>query len=138
MLIGMATIALAQEPPKPDELKKMYDDALAQLKAAQERKNELGNENEQLKSRLGELEKKLAETQSRADELQAQVNSAADQTFFLRSHYAAWEHFLTRYPNLMAQWKLFLEGGVLSASPQQEPRWFEPDWPLSALSEPNP
>ena len=33
--------ALAQDAPTPEQLKKMYDDALAQLNAAQTRKNEL-------------------------------------------------------------------------------------------------
>ena len=58
-LLLSATVAVAQDAPKPEQLKKMYDDALAQLKAAQDRKNELAMQNEQLTAKSAELQKQL-------------------------------------------------------------------------------
>jgi len=130
ILFGVVSVH-AQEPPQPAELQKMYDDALAQLKAAQDRKNELGIENESLKARIAELEKQVADTQSRVTTLEAAVAESADKTFFYRSHYAAWQTFLSRYPQLMTQWKVFLENGLLSV-PHQVPEFIDTDWPLSA------
>jgi septal ring factor EnvC (AmiA/AmiB activator) len=124
-------LAIAQETPAPDELKKMYDDALVQLKAAQDRKNELGIENEQLKARVADLEQKLTASKADSEALQAEVNSAADRTYFLRSYYAAWQRFLERYPHLKTQWDVFLERGPLTA-PHELPEFSQPaDW-LSA------
>jgi len=56
---GGAGIARAQDEPKPDQLKRMYDDALAQLKQAQDRKNELAAENDKLNAKLTDLQKQL-------------------------------------------------------------------------------
>lgn len=120
----MSASALAQEPPKLDELQKMYDDALAQLKAAQDRKNELGVENEQLRAQL-------AEANARADALAVQANDFADRTFHLRSMNAAWHEFLQQYPSLRARWQVFLETELLSA-PRELPEYIDPNWPLSA------
>lgn len=130
MWLGAATV-LAQEPPQPAELQKMYDDALAQLKAAQDRKNELGIENESLKARIAELEKQMGDAQATVATLQASVAASADQTFFYRSYYAAWQVFLGEYPYLKAQWKYFLENGLLSV-PHQGPDFMDSDWPFSA------
>jgi hypothetical protein len=96
----------AQNQPNPDDLSKKYEDALAQLKAAQDRKNELATENEQLKARIAELEKQ-------ADEHRRAAAEYAQNTFFLRSHYAAWQTFIDRYPQLKTRWRVFLEGGLL-------------------------
>jgi len=130
-VLACATVVSAQETPSPDELQKMYDDALVQLKAAQDRKNELGIENEQLKGKIAELEQKLTEAQTTNESLQAEVNSAADRTYFLRSYYAAWQRFLERYPQLKTQWDVFLERGPLTA-PHDLPDFTEPERPLSA------
>ena len=131
VILLLASVSLAQDEPKPDELKKMYEDALVQLKAAQDRKNELGNENEKLKNRIAELEKTAAEKQAQMDALQEQVAGYAEKTFFLRSHYAAWREFLLQHPQLLTRWKVFLESNVLD--PQNElPPLIDNDWPLSA------
>jgi hypothetical protein len=102
-----ASTARAQDQPSADEMDKKYQDALAQLKAAQDRKNELATENEQLKARLAELEKQLNDRNREAAEY-------ARQTFFLRSHYASWQAFLERHPQLANRWKVFLETDLLS------------------------
>jgi len=107
LVILCSAPSFAQDQPNPDDLNKKYQDALAQLKAAQDRKNELANENEQLKARLAELEKQH-------EECKRTVAGHAEQTFFYRSHYAAWQSFIRRYPRLMLQWEAFLESDILS------------------------
>src|SRR5947209_8883067 len=86
--------ALAEDPPKPDQLKQMYDDTLAQLKSAQERKTQLAAENEQLKAKLADLQKQLTAAQAQASDLEKQNASLVERNFFFRSHYAAWQEFL--------------------------------------------
>jgi septal ring factor EnvC (AmiA/AmiB activator) len=120
--------ARADDEPKPEELKQMYQKALDQLKSAQERKTQLAAENEQLKARVAELEKQLAATQARTAELQKQADASAEKTFFLRSHYAAWQEFLRRYPRLQIRWKIFLEDEALFPRHDATP-FLEPEWP---------
>jgi len=92
----------------PDELKKSLADALNQLKAAQDRKNELATENEKLKQKLAEQDQQIAE-------LRRQTTEFAARTWQFRSQLAAWEAFLQRYPNLLNRWKVFLANDPLSA-----------------------
>ena len=49
----------AQDNPNPEQMKKAYEAAQEQLKAAQERKNQLAAENETLKANVAELQKQL-------------------------------------------------------------------------------
>src|SRR5436853_7908705 len=93
--------AVAQDTSNPEELKKSLADALNQLKAAQDRKNELATENEKLKARIAEQQKEVEESRRIAAD-------CSEKTWFLRSHYSAWQNFLNRYPRLKAQWDLFL------------------------------
>jgi hypothetical protein len=102
-----AETAMAQDSNNPEELKKSLTDALNQLKAAQDRKNELATENEKLKARITEQQKEIDESRRLAAE-------CAQTTWFLRSHFAAWASFIQRYPKLKAQWDLFLESDPLS------------------------
>ena len=131
LLLCCASLLRAQEQQNPEELKKMYDDALAQLKAAQDRKNELGSENEKLQARIAELEKQLVERDARIGQLELAAATHADNTFFLRSHYASWRSFLNLHPQLKARWELFLESELLAA-PADLPEFIDSDWPLSA------
>ena len=110
--------ALAQDTNNPDELKKSLADALNQLKAAQDRKNELANENEKLKAKIAEQQKEL-------DDARRVAAECGQTTWFLRSHYAAWDSFVKRYPRLKAQWDVFLEGDPLS-QPSTMPTYAEP------------
>jgi hypothetical protein len=119
-----AAVAALQDGLTQEQLRKMYDDALVQLKASQDRKSELAGENEKLQARVAELEKQLAEART-------EIAEHAERTFIYRSQHAAWQTFLQRYPSLMRQWKLFLEAGILTA-PNEIPQWMDPDWPLSA------
>ena len=105
--------ALADEEVKPEQLKKMYDDALAQLKAAQDRKAELAKENDSLTAKVQELQKQLAIAQDQVQSLKTEVADNADRTYFLRAYHAAWQQFLARSPELMARWKSYLGQSAL-------------------------
>lgn len=123
---GLSTgLASAQEAPNPEQLKKMYDDALAQLKAAQDRKNELATQNEQLTAKVAGLQKELDTIRGEVLELKRRDAESAEKTFYLRSHFAAWRGFVERYPGLKARWKRFLETDLLSER-NELPEWVEP------------
>ncbi len=123
VVMVLGGVVWAQEQSNPEELGRKYQDALEQLKSAQDRKNELATENEQLKARLGELEKLLDEHKRAAAEY-------AQQTFFLRSQYAAWQRFIQRYPRLATQWRAFLQNDVLGV-PADLPDFVDPSLGLS-------
>jgi len=106
LLISTA-FGYAQDTNNPEELKKSLADALNQLKAAQDRKNELATENEKLKA-------KITEQQKEVDDARRVIAESAEKTWFLRSHFAAWENFLKRYPKLKTEWDVFLEAEPLS------------------------
>ena len=75
LFAAFPSIGFAQDEPKPDELKKMYADALSQLKSVQDRRNELAQANEALTAKVKDLETKLATTNTEA--LVAQDRAAA-------------------------------------------------------------
>lgn len=108
VLFALPACAFADDEVKPEQLKKMYDDALGQLKAAQDRKAELAKENEALTTKVQELQKQLAAAQDQVQSLKHEVADNADRTYYLRAYHAAWQHFLNRYPELMARWKVYL------------------------------
>ena len=128
MLIAFSGVSLAQDNNNPDELKKNLADALNQLKAAQDRKNELANENEGLKNKIAETEKQLAEQRQKTAELE-------DKTWFWRSHYFAWLKFIERYPRLLAQWKVFMDANPLNA-PSLLPTFEEEVVPVATVETP--
>jgi peptidoglycan hydrolase CwlO-like protein len=122
-------LVLAQEAPKYDVLKKMYDDAVGSLKAAQDAKNQLATKNEELAKQVAELQKQLDAANKERDELQRQAASFAERTFTLRTQYAAWQEFIKRYPSLAARWKAFMETDLIKPDPQA-PLLIEPGWPF--------
>jgi chromosome segregation ATPase len=129
-LAAGATLVLAQDANNPEQLKKLYDDALAQLKAAQDRKNELATQNEQLTAKVAELQKQLDQARGEMLELKRQDAENAEKSFYLRSHHAAWQTFIERYPELKSRWKQFLEKDVLAAN-NELPKLLDPEWPLT-------
>jgi predicted nuclease with TOPRIM domain len=129
VVLVAASLARAQDPPNADELSRKYQDALEQLKSAQDRKNELATENEQLRARIAELESQLEDHKRAAAEY-------AQQTFFLRSHYAAWQSFVQRYPRLASQWRAFMQGDVLGA-PADLPEFVDPSLGYSSTRWPS-
>ncbi len=118
----------AADTPSPDQLKKMYDDALVQLKSAQDRKNELAKENEDLKAKAEELSKDLAASQAQVQDLKREVADNAEKDFYLRAYHTAWQNFLKRNPDLLVKWKLFMQSDV-TAAPQKTPQLLDPRWP---------
>ena len=125
-----AGFAFAQDANNPEQVKKLYQDALAQLKAAQDRKNELATQNEQLAAKVAELQKQLDAARGEMLELKRQDAENAEKTFYLRSHHAAWQTFVERYPELKARWKQFMEKDVLAAG-NDLPELVDPPWKLT-------
>lgn len=124
IVLGLGTMAGAQEQTtNPDDLNRKYTDALAQLKAAQDRRNELSTENEKLTARIAELEQKLKESERRE-------STFSEKTWFYRAHYYAWQTFLKHQPVLLQKWRLFMESDPLSA-PWGLPEYIESANPLS-------
>src|SRR3954466_3787836 len=133
---SVATLALAQDGGNPEQLKKQYDDALAQLKAAQDRKNELAQQNEQLTAKVADLQKQLDQSRGEALELKRRDAESAEKSYFLRSHYAAWQGFVDRYPELKARWKRFLETDLPNGQ-NELPEWKGP-WASPPSTAPSP
>lgn len=105
-LLLFTSTVVAQDAGNVEELRRMHQEAVTQLKAAQDRKNELAVENEKLTARIAELETELAQKN-------IQIAGFAERTWFLRMHYATWNRFIERYPELKARWQAFLAAGVL-------------------------
>jgi hypothetical protein len=130
-LVGSPGSVAAQENPNPEQLKKAYDDALTQLKAAQERKNQLAAENEKLNSTIAGLQKELAAANARMEEMKRVDAEHAEKSFFLRSHYMAWQNFIKSYPEVLTRWKTFL-GNEFVTPPEEVPAEIvDPVWPMS-------
>ena len=130
-----AGLAFAQEAANPEQLKKLYDDALAQLKAAQDRKNELAQQNEQLTARTADLQKQLDALRGEMLELKRRDAENAEKSFYYRSHHAAWQSFVENYPELKARWKRFLETDLLSGTIEL-PSLADPQFPVTTSGEP--
>ena len=123
--------ARADDKQDPEQLKKAYDDALVQLKAAQERKNQLAADNEKLAGQLSELQKQVDRMKGEMEQFKRTEADQANQTFFLRSHYAAWQNFISRYPDLQGRWKAFFQNPLLT-TPRALPGSIELEWPPGA------
>jgi predicted nuclease with TOPRIM domain len=113
-VILASTCAYGQEPPNPAQLKKMYDDALVQLKTVQDRRNEMAREAEALRAQVKELQGKLTAAQTELADLKQSAAEYAETTFTLRAHYAAWQAFLKLYPELWTRWQLYLGSGLMT------------------------
>jgi predicted nuclease with TOPRIM domain len=122
LIFTLTSFSLAQDQGNLEELNRKYQDALAQLKAAQNRKNELATENDKLNAHLADMQKQL-------DDLHRQSAAFAQQTFQLRSEHSAWLAFLKRYPRLSQEWQIFLESDPLAA-PSNLPTLIDPTAPL--------
>ena len=105
-ILAPAAGSFAQDSTNPDQLKKDLQDARTQLKAAQDRKSELADENAKLLTQLSDL-------QIQIEAAKREAAGEADRTFFLRSRYAAWEEFMKQYPDLLERWKYWLQNGAV-------------------------
>ena len=123
---ALPSAARAQDDPK--ELKAKYDDAVAQLKAAQDRKNELSVENDALKQRVADLE----------GQVKSSDDTWAERTFHLRAANAAWTAFLRTRPALKGDWDRFISAGPVVPDPLVTADLVDEQWPLSAVVAPVP
>jgi hypothetical protein len=135
--IGLALLLFAgdargQDEPKPEDLKKMYNDTLVQLKAAQDRKTQLATENEKLAAHVAQLEKQVAVQGAQIDQLRHQPDAYSEQTFFLHIQCLAWQQFLDENPLIKLQWDFYLERLTMPLGLFLQPAFFDPNWPLSS------
>jgi septal ring factor EnvC (AmiA/AmiB activator) len=128
VMLAFSGVVYDADTPTPDQLKKMYDEALAQLKNAQDRKNELAKENEDLKAKAEEMGKDLAAAQAQVQDLKRDLADNDEKDFYLRAYHAAWENFIARSPELMARWKAFIGSDAAATAPSTEPL-IDPHWP---------
>ena len=118
----LASTAVAQNQPSPEQLQTMYQDALNQLKAAQDRKNELATENQKLQKKQAQLEADLTEANRRL----AMLRDEADQT---RDQKLAWQDFISLYSPLRSLWADYV--GARMARPQVIKLLGDGNWPFT-------
>ena len=129
---GLAWPAAPARGQDAEQWKKMYEGAIEQLKAAQERKNQLAAENEKLVQHLDALKKELAAAKIRVDELSHADAVHAEKTYFLRAHYMAWQAFVGGDAELKARWRRYLEDGYL-AIPRNVSALIDREWPVGLV-----
>lgn len=127
---SLAPIARGDDASSPDQLKRMYDDTLSQLKDTQQRKTQLAADNEQLKAKVAELQQQLVQ-QGKMTELEKQNAELAEREFYLQSHYTVWQQFLHQFPLLEIKWKSFINTDLATPRTDQ-PTLLEPYWPSIA------
>lgn len=131
--LGLTAAPAVAQPSDPAQLKSMYDDAMKQLQAAQDRRNELAAENERLRNQVAQLEKDLI--QQRED---------IRRSYILWSHYQAWAQFIESQPSLLQRFRDFFIEGMPTSTPstlpadslrarEGPPQLFDPRWPFSAV-----
>lgn len=96
LLAVLSAAAPAQSPPTSEQ----YQDALNQLKAAQDRKNELATENQKLRQQIADAEKKSTQQAE-------QINNLENRAYYLREHYAAWQQFIDQNAAVRVMWNAY-------------------------------
>ncbi|MDB5327132.1 MAG: hypothetical protein JWM57_2701 [Phycisphaerales bacterium] len=96
LLAGLAASARAQSAPTAEQ----YQDALNQLKAAQDRKNELATENQKLRQQIADQDKKSTQQAERMSTLE-------NRAYYLREHYAAWQQFIEQNAAVRVMWTAY-------------------------------
>lgn len=147
MLVAVAT-AWGQDVGLA-ELRRMYDDVVAQLKLAQERKLELAAENERLlaeRDRLREdrdalaaererlvaenrsLQRRLELAEARVAAAESEAAALAERTWQVRSMWAAWGSFLGAHPDVRREWHRFVQWATVDGDTLTW--WYDRGWPL--------
>jgi len=144
---ALAGNAQADDQLKPDDLRQKYDETLVQLKAAQDRKAELAQENQKLTqenqklaqenqkltAKITDMEKQANQSnqlQLQIDSLQKELQSFTDTAYFWRLRYLAWTAFLDGFPTVKTQWGLYLDDSLPAGT---APEWHDANWPFSAM-----
>ena len=128
MFLGPA--ALGQDAAKPDDYKKLYEDTLGQLKASQDRKAELADENAKMAAQMAELQKQHETDGAALMAMKIQTAGFSERTLFLRVHYNAWLQFVAVNPMVLMQWDAFVDR-LGPVGPSIQLPLIDPDWPLS-------
>jgi hypothetical protein len=123
-------VAAAQEVRQPSDWKKMYEDASAQLRAAQDRKAEMAKEIAVKDATINDLQNKLTAAQSQMQNLLQQIDILREDALRLGSVYAGWESPAASRP-AVEPWRAF--GGLETRTfAGNYPPVFDPRWPLAA------
>ena len=130
MLAGLLLLAICSPifgdvEVNPDQLKRMYDDAVAQLRAAQDGRNKLAKENENMTAQIRDLQKQVQDAKSEAQTME-------ERAYKIRLEYGAFQAFLKRYPHLNARWRMFTRTDLPSGSECILDQ-LSSDWPFTEL-----
>jgi hypothetical protein len=127
LVLGLAAAAIAQDVRQPEDWKKMYEDASAQLRAAQDRKSELAADNAKLTAQVADLQRRLQTADLDAELLRRQADGLARQLMLLNSFYSGWGPFSDAAWDPGASWQAqagrSISGLRDEATPQNDPRW---------------
>ena len=105
-LLALTSNSSAQNSPNAEQLQAMLLDAQNQLKDAQNRKNELATQNQ-------DLQKKLADTDAERQQLKDRVVTLENSGYYFRLHYTAWQEFIDQNPSLRVVWFSYFTSGEL-------------------------
>ena len=123
IVLGLAGNPVLAQEATPEQLQVQYDEALKQLQAAQDRKNELANENEQLKRQIESL------TQI--------VNDTREQTLFLQTHFNLWRLYVTAFPEVGRWFEMSVKTpDVVGSNFAPAFEFMDLNWPFSAVEAP--
>jgi septal ring factor EnvC (AmiA/AmiB activator) len=129
LALWLAAAASGQEVRKAADWEKMYQDASAQLRAAQDRKSELSAENTRLSAKIAQLQQNLQAAQAEADSLAKQLQALDTQSAILRAFHAGWYAFLRIDPVVSFKWQRFW-GNTLPSWADNQPLVVDLNWPL--------
>ena len=130
MLLSMPWAAMAQDAGNSQDWKKMYEDASAQLRAAQDRKSHLANDNTELTAKVADLEKSIHIAQTELDALRLQIESFAEERSQFEYFYDAWEAFVHGHPDISHQWSVAY-GAPLWGGADNGLVLYDPHWPFA-------
>jgi hypothetical protein len=137
-ILAFSASALADDI-KVDDLKKLYNDTLSQLKTAQDRKAELAAQNqkletqtEKLTARVAELEKQTQQQTAQIKTLRLETGILTDDSLFFRSHYLYWIEFVTGNPDIGGRWDSFISTLAPVGIATSPPNLIDREWPWSA------
>jgi hypothetical protein len=122
--------AQAQDVRQPSDWKKLYEDALGQLRAAQTRKSDMATQIAQLSARVAALQTQLQAEQEQLDNLGIQNQLLSDRTYYLGAIYGEWEAFTLQNGDVRGRWRAFLGDGLFGFH-EDFPLVCDPQWPFS-------
>lgn len=122
LLLAICSPVFGDGEVNVDQLNRMYDQAVAQLRAAQDRRNELAKENEKLTAQIRDMEKQILKAKTEAQ-------AGDERTSKMRVEYDAFQDFLKRHPGVDLRWRLFVGSGAAETLLDQ----LNSDWPFTEV-----